>query len=182
MQPARIKPGEPIPIYSITTFIRALTSLLQIQQFARLRSTTCSLQGLSSTQRSARTTPSRDRTLGAKQERNPDKLSVPRSRRFKLGKTVEGGTQVAVLPRMGRAINPFALPSLALLPALPAASLNPLAVGSSSFPTGLSAPRVMNTIIIIYYSWNGGRAEAVCAGGERSENAMRRSNATACMV
>jgi hypothetical protein len=30
----------------------------------------------------------------------------------------------------------------------------------------------------IYYSWNGGRAEAVCAGG----NAIRRSKATACMV
>ena len=27
-------------VYSITTFIRAITSLLQIQQFARLRSTT----------------------------------------------------------------------------------------------------------------------------------------------
>ena len=36
--------------------------------------------------------------------------------------------------------------------------------------------------IIIYYSWNGGRAEAVCAGEKKSENAMRRSNATACMV
>ena len=38
--------------YSITTFIRAITSLLQIRQVAHLRSTTCSLQGLSPTQRS----------------------------------------------------------------------------------------------------------------------------------
>ena len=51
-------------VYSITTFIRAITSLLQIRQVAHLRSATCSLQGLSSTQRSARATPSRDRTLG----------------------------------------------------------------------------------------------------------------------
>ena len=33
-------------VYSITTFIRAITSLLQIRQFARLRSATCSVQGL----------------------------------------------------------------------------------------------------------------------------------------
>ena len=41
-------------VYSITTFIRDLRTLLQIRQFAHLRSTTCSLQGLISTQRSAR--------------------------------------------------------------------------------------------------------------------------------
>jgi hypothetical protein len=52
-----------------TTFIRAITSLLQIRQFARLRSASCSLQGLSSTstQRNARATPSRDLTLGVEQ-------------------------------------------------------------------------------------------------------------------
>ena len=33
-------------VYSITTFIREITPLLQIWQFAHLRSTTCSLQGL----------------------------------------------------------------------------------------------------------------------------------------
>ena len=47
-----------------TTFMREITPLLQIRQFAHLRSTTCSLQGLCSTQRSARATPSRDLTLG----------------------------------------------------------------------------------------------------------------------
>ena len=53
--------------YFRTTFMRDLRPLLQIRQFARLRSATCSLQGLSSTQRSARATPSRDLTLGAMQ-------------------------------------------------------------------------------------------------------------------
>jgi hypothetical protein len=33
-------------VYSITTFIREITPLLQIRQFAHLRSTTCSLQSL----------------------------------------------------------------------------------------------------------------------------------------
>jgi hypothetical protein len=33
-------------VYSIVTFIRALGSLLQIQQFALLRSVSCSMQGL----------------------------------------------------------------------------------------------------------------------------------------
>jgi len=37
--------------YSITTFIRAITSLLQIRQVARLRSTTCNQHGLSPTQK-----------------------------------------------------------------------------------------------------------------------------------
>ena len=54
-------------VYSITTFIRAITSLLQIRQVAHLRSTTCNLQGLSPTQRSTQTTPSRDLTLGVMQ-------------------------------------------------------------------------------------------------------------------
>ena len=53
--------------YSITTFIRAITSLLQIRQVAQLRSTTCNLQGLSPTQRSTQTTPSRNLTLGVMQ-------------------------------------------------------------------------------------------------------------------
>ena len=52
-----------------TTFIRDMRTLLQIRQFAQLRSTSCSLQGLSSTQRSARATPSRDRTLGAGEQK-----------------------------------------------------------------------------------------------------------------
>ena len=30
----------------------------------------------------------------------------------------------------------------------------------------MRACNVMYVIIIIYYSWNGGRAEAVCAGGK----------------
>ena len=88
-------------VYSITTFIRAMTSLLQIQQFARLRSTTCSLQGLSSTQRSARATPSRDRTLGVKeQKRNPKRLSVPRSRKSTGEDRIERNPTVSVLPPM----------------------------------------------------------------------------------
>jgi hypothetical protein len=39
-------------------------------------------------------------------------------------------------------------------------------------------------LLLFYYGcWNGGRAEAVCAGGKGvSENAMRRSKATAGMV
>jgi hypothetical protein len=49
-------------VYSITTFIRAITSLLQIRQFAQHRSATCSRQGLSPTQRSTRATPSGDLT------------------------------------------------------------------------------------------------------------------------
>ena len=53
--------------YCYTTFIRAMTSLLQIRQVALLRSTTCNLQGLSPTQRSTQTTPSRNRTLGVMQ-------------------------------------------------------------------------------------------------------------------
>jgi hypothetical protein len=53
-------------VYFYTTFIRAITSLPQIRQVARLRSTTCNLQGLSPTQRSTQTTPSRDLTLGGK--------------------------------------------------------------------------------------------------------------------
>ena len=40
---------------------------LQIRQVARLRSTTCNLQGLSPTQRSTQTTPSRNQTLGVMQ-------------------------------------------------------------------------------------------------------------------
>ena len=38
-------------VYFYTTFIRAITSLLQIRQVARLRSTTCNLHGLSPTQK-----------------------------------------------------------------------------------------------------------------------------------
>jgi hypothetical protein len=56
-------------VYSITTFIRDLRTLLQIRQFAQLRSTACSLQGLSSTQRRAQATPSRDLTLGGKEQK-----------------------------------------------------------------------------------------------------------------
>ena len=40
---------------------------MQIRQVAQLRSTTCNLQGLSPTQRSTQTTPSRDLTLGVMQ-------------------------------------------------------------------------------------------------------------------
>ena len=50
--------------YSITTFIRAITSLLQIRQVAHHRSVTCSLQGLSPTRRVARAAPSGDLALG----------------------------------------------------------------------------------------------------------------------
>ena len=54
-------------LYSITTFMREITPLLQIRQVAQLRSTTCNLQGLSPTQRSTQTTPSRNLTLGVMQ-------------------------------------------------------------------------------------------------------------------
>ena len=50
-------------VYWYTTFIRDIRTIFQIRQVAQLRSTTCNLQGLSSTQRSTHTTPSRDLTL-----------------------------------------------------------------------------------------------------------------------
>ena len=111
---------------------------LQIRQVARLRSTTCNLQGLSPTQRSTQTTPSRDLTLGVMQlvtlrspqatsttnahpdsftppgkgtrtsnQGNPYRRSSSRSVKGQSGKTVEGRTQVAVLPRCVRAIKPI---------------------------------------------------------------------------
>jgi hypothetical protein len=54
-------------IHHLHQRFRDLGTLLQIRQFAHLRSTTCSLQGLSSTQRSTQTTPSRDLTVGVMQ-------------------------------------------------------------------------------------------------------------------
>ena len=56
-----------VAVYSIATFIRDIRTLLQIRQVVQLRSTTCNLQGLSPTQRSTQTTPSRDLTLGVMQ-------------------------------------------------------------------------------------------------------------------
>jgi hypothetical protein len=53
--------GDFIPT---TTFMRDLRPLLQIRQFARLRSATCSLQGLSPARRVARAAPSGDLALG----------------------------------------------------------------------------------------------------------------------
>ena len=89
-------------VYSITTFMRDMRTLLQIRQFAHRRSTTCSLQGLSSTQRSARAAPSRDLTLGVKeQKRNSKRLSVPRSRKSTREDRIERNPTVAVLPPMG---------------------------------------------------------------------------------
>ena len=46
-----------------TTFIRDMGTLLQIRQFAQLRSASCSMQGLSPTRGSAHATLSRDVTL-----------------------------------------------------------------------------------------------------------------------
>ena len=45
--------------------------------------------------------------------------------------------------------------------------------------SGACAGEADGTLVLLsfYYSWNGGRAGAVCAG----ENAMRRSKATACI-
>ena len=84
--------------YSITTFIRAITSLLQIRQVAHLRSTTCNLQGLSPTQRSTQTTPSRDLTLGVMQlatvrspEREPQKTIIPEPQKVDQGRQWKGG-------------------------------------------------------------------------------------------
>ena len=97
-------------VYSITTFIRDMRTLLQIRQFARLRSASCSLQGLSSTQRSARETPSRDLTVGVKeQKRNPKRLSVPRSRKSTREDRIERNPKVAVLPPMGQGNQPVAV-------------------------------------------------------------------------
>ena len=94
-------------VYSITTFIRDMRTLLQIRQFARLRSASCSLQGLSSTQRSARETPSRDLTVGVEeQKRNPKRLSVPRSRKSTREDRIERNPKVAVLPPMGEGHQP----------------------------------------------------------------------------
>ena len=65
-------------MYLYTAFIRDIRTLLQIRQVAQLRSTTCNLQGLNSTRRSTQTTPSRDLTLGGKeQKRKPQKTSSP---------------------------------------------------------------------------------------------------------
>jgi len=47
-----------------TTFIREITPLLQIRQFAHHRSASCSLQGLSPARRVARAAPSGDLALG----------------------------------------------------------------------------------------------------------------------
>ena len=94
-------------VYSIATFIRDLRTLLQIRQVAQLRSTTCSLQGLSSTQRSTQAAPSRDLTLGVKeQKRNPKRLSVPRSRKSTREDRIERNPKVAVLPPMGEGHQP----------------------------------------------------------------------------
>ena len=60
-----------------TTFIRDKGTLLQIRQFAQLRSASCSMQGFSPTQRSAHATPSRDLTLGVVQQKEPQKTINP---------------------------------------------------------------------------------------------------------
>jgi hypothetical protein len=78
-------------VYSITTFIRDMRTLLQIRHFAHLRSTTCRLQGLSSTQRSTHTTPSRDLTLGVKAREPPQTIS-PEVCSSPPGKTERRGT------------------------------------------------------------------------------------------
>ena len=51
-------------VNSITTFIRDMSTLLQIRQFAHLRTASCSLQGLSPARRFARAAPSGDLALG----------------------------------------------------------------------------------------------------------------------
>ena len=51
---------------------------MQIRQVAQLRSTTCNLQGLSPTQRSTQTTPSRNLTLGVMQSRRSRNSSPAR--------------------------------------------------------------------------------------------------------
>jgi hypothetical protein len=91
-------------VYFYTTFIRAITSLLQIRQVARLRSTTCNLQGLSPTHRSTQTTPSRDLTLGVMQlatVRSPEPVGVkclPPQAREPLQTIIPAGQK----PRQGR--------------------------------------------------------------------------------
>ena len=98
-------------LYSITTFIRAITSLLQIRQVAQLRSTTCNLQGLSPTQRSTQTTPSRDLTLGGQgtKKETPKDQQSPRSRSPSPAReySLERKPKVADLPRCVRAIKPI---------------------------------------------------------------------------
>ena len=54
-----------------TTFIRDLRPLLQIRQFTRLRSASCSLQGLSPARRVARAAPSGDLALGVMHSPGP---------------------------------------------------------------------------------------------------------------
>ena len=62
---------------------------------------------MSSTQRSARATPSRDRTVGVEeQKRNPKRLSVPRSRKSTMEDRIERNPKVAVLPPMGEGHQP----------------------------------------------------------------------------
>ena len=71
--------------------MREITPLLQIRQVAHLRSTTCNLQGLSPTQRSTQTTPSRDLTLGGKAREPPQTIS-PEVCSSPPGKTERRGT------------------------------------------------------------------------------------------
>ena len=98
-------------VYFYTTFIRVITSLLQIRQVARLRSTTCNLQGLSPTQRSTQTTPSRDLTLGGQgtKKETPKDQQSPRSRSPSPAReySLERKPKVAVLPRCLRAMKPI---------------------------------------------------------------------------
>jgi hypothetical protein len=97
-------------VYSITTFIIAITSLLQIRQVAQHRSATCSLQGLSSTQRSARATPSRDLTLRVEEQdrRLVRPMPIPTVSHHQGRAPVKPGlgTKVAVLPPMGEGHQP----------------------------------------------------------------------------
>ena len=81
-----------------------MSTLPQIRQVAHLRSTTCNLQGLSPTQRSTQTTPSRNLTLGVMQlatVRSPEPVGVkwlPPQAREPLQTIIPAGQK----PRQGR--------------------------------------------------------------------------------
>ena len=70
-----------------TTFIRDIGTLLQIRQFAQLRSASCSMQGLGPTHRVAHATPSRDLTLGFVQQKATQKTISPEIPKVPSGKT-----------------------------------------------------------------------------------------------
>ena len=86
-------------VYSITTFIRAITSLLQIRQVARLRSTTCNQHGLTNNP----VQKPNFRGQGTKRKETPTDQKSPRPRRYIGEDRPKRKPKAEVLPRGSRA-------------------------------------------------------------------------------